>query len=72
MIGQGPVNYTPLYFMYTVIISTEIQYTVSTYNVGQRFIKLNNSLENLFDNASMTDYYGKYVGTGKYSRNRIL
>ncbi|XP_076180933.1 gustatory receptor for sugar taste 43a isoform X7 [Ptiloglossa arizonensis] len=63
MIGQGPVNYTPLYFMYTVIISTEIQYTVSTYNVGQRFIKLNNSLENLFDNASMTDYYGKYVGT---------
>ncbi|XP_076684665.1 gustatory receptor for sugar taste 43a [Andrena cerasifolii] len=60
---KGPINYAPLYFMYIVIISTEIQYTVSTYNVGQRFVRLNNRLKNLldrsFDRRRANDYFGK-------------
>ena len=63
---KGPINYAPLYFMYIVIISTEIQYTVSTYNVGQRFVTLNNRLKNLLDRSFdrrranvANDYFGK-------------
>lgn len=64
MTGKGPINYAPLYFMYTVIISTEIQYTVSTYNIGQRFIRLNTSLKDLFNansnnNDNAMDYFRK-------------
>lgn len=49
MAGKGPINYAPLYFMYTVIISTEVQYTVCTYNIGKRFARLNNSLNDLLN-----------------------
>lgn len=68
--GKGPINYAPLYFMYTVIISTEIQYTISTYNIGQRFIRLNSSLKALFDannngNDNANDYLRKCTETGK-------
>ncbi|XP_043265030.1 gustatory receptor for sugar taste 43a-like [Colletes gigas] len=59
--SKGPINYAPLYLMYTVIISTEIQYTVSTYNVGQRFVNLNNCLESLLDSGSTADHFGKFV-----------
>lgn len=67
---KGPINYAPLYLMYIVIISTEIQYTVSTYNVGQRFVRLNNRLKNLldrsFDRGRANDYFGKCaVESGK-------
>ncbi|XP_076220699.1 gustatory receptor for sugar taste 43a [Nomia melanderi] len=52
MDDKGPINYAPLYFMYTVIISTELQYTVATYNVSQRFVKLNNSLKSLLNGSN--------------------
>ncbi|CAL7942740.1 unnamed protein product [Xylocopa violacea] len=48
--GKGPINFAPLYFMYTVNISVEIQYTVSTYIIGQRFVRLNERLGELFSN----------------------
>ncbi|XP_076652990.1 gustatory receptor for sugar taste 43a [Halictus rubicundus] len=48
---KGPINYAPLYFMYTVIISTELQYSVATYNLSQRFVKLNGNLKNLLDSS---------------------
>ncbi|XP_078043022.1 gustatory receptor for sugar taste 43a isoform X2 [Augochlora pura] len=51
---KGPINYAPLYFMYTVIISTELQYSVSTYNLSQRFVRLNNSLRNLLDSGVLS------------------
>lgn len=66
MDDKGPMNYAPLYFMYTVIISTELQYTVSTYNVGQRLVKLNNSLRNLLNGSSVsTDCLKNSAETGK-------
>ncbi|XP_053997934.1 gustatory receptor for sugar taste 43a-like [Hylaeus anthracinus] len=58
---KGPINYMPLYLMYTVIILTEIQYTVSTYNVELRFISLNNSIKKLFEGGSAADYLKKCV-----------
>lgn len=67
---KGPINYAPLYLMYTVIISTEIQYTVTTYNVGRRFVRLNDNLKSLLDaNNSSNDnaigYFRKFSETGK-------
>ncbi|XP_003701221.2 gustatory receptor for sugar taste 43a isoform X2 [Megachile rotundata] len=63
MSDKGPLNYASLYFMYTVIIMTEIQYTVSTYNIGLRFVRLNNALLNLSDNFRVTDHFGKSTET---------
>lgn len=65
---KGPINYAPLYLMYTVIISTEIQYTVATYNVGRRFVRLNDNLKSLLDassNDNTIDYFRKFSETGK-------
>lgn len=68
---KGPINYAPLYLMYTVIISTEIQYTVATYNVGRRFVRLNDNLKSLLDAASngsndnAIGYFRKFSETGK-------
>ena len=65
MSDKGPINYAPLYFMYTVIISTEIQYTVSIYNIGERFVRLNNSLRKLFETDTLTNYLRKFPEIGK-------
>ncbi|KAK9295232.1 hypothetical protein QLX08_010378 [Tetragonisca angustula] len=65
---KGPINYAPLYLMYTVIISTEIQYTVATYNVGRRFVRLNDNLKSLLDasnssNDNAIGYFRKFSET---------
>ncbi|XP_060829887.1 gustatory receptor for sugar taste 43a-like isoform X1 [Bombus pascuorum] len=65
---KGPINYAPLYVMYTVIISAEIQYSVATYNIGQRFVRLNSSLKSMLDaNNSNNDdaigYFRKFSET---------
>ncbi|XP_050597291.1 gustatory receptor for sugar taste 43a-like [Bombus affinis] len=59
---KGPINYAPLYVMYTVIISTEIQYSVATYNIGQRFVRLNSSLKSMLDtnNSNNDDAIGYF------------
>lgn len=59
--------------MYTVIISAEIQYSVATYNIGQRLVRLNSSLKSMLDtnntNNSNNDdaigYFRKFSETGK-------
>lgn len=56
--------------MYTVIISTEIQYSVATYNIGQRLVRLNSSLKSMLNtNNSNNDdaigYFRKFSETGK-------
>ncbi|XP_026673733.1 gustatory receptor for sugar taste 43a [Ceratina calcarata] len=66
MPDKGPINYAPLYFMYTVIISTEIQYTVCTYNIGKRFARLNSNLNDLLngkrnDNANENNNQISYL-----------
>ncbi|XP_015437464.1 PREDICTED: gustatory receptor for sugar taste 43a-like [Dufourea novaeangliae] len=71
MSGKGPINFASLYFMYTVIISTEIQYTVCTYNVGQRLVRLNDCLRNLFNSHTVsTDCIGKSVETAEDAREK--
>ncbi|XP_033360819.1 gustatory receptor for sugar taste 43a-like isoform X1 [Bombus vosnesenskii] len=68
---KGPINYAPLYVMYTVIISAEIQYSVATYNIGQRLVRLNSSLKSMLDtnntnnsnNDDAIDYFRKFSET---------
>lgn len=67
MNDKGPLNYLPLYFMYIVIIMMEVQYAVATYNVGQRFVRLNKSLENILKSGRITDQFRKDLGLGAHS-----
>ncbi|XP_071568792.1 gustatory receptor for sugar taste 43a [Temnothorax nylanderi] len=59
---KGPINYVPLYFMYIVIIMMEVQYAVATYNVCQRFCKLNKNVENILKSGRITDQFRKDLG----------
>ncbi|XP_011686318.1 PREDICTED: gustatory receptor for sugar taste 43a isoform X2 [Wasmannia auropunctata] len=59
---KGPINYVPLYFMYIVIIMMEVQYAVATYNVYQRFCRLNKNLENILKSGRITDQFRKDLG----------
>ncbi|XP_024880096.1 gustatory receptor for sugar taste 43a-like [Temnothorax curvispinosus] len=63
---KGPINYVPLYFMYIVIIMMEVQYAVATYNVCQRFCKLNKNVENILKSGRITDQFRKDLGLGAH------
>nr|WGC54965.1 gustatory receptor 7 [Psyttalia incisi] len=47
MSDKGPINYSPIYFLYMQALIIEIQYTITTYNLNERFLRLNKYLENL-------------------------
>ncbi|EFN79214.1 hypothetical protein EAI_11414 [Harpegnathos saltator] len=64
MDDKGPINYLPLYCMYIVIVMMEVQYAVATHNVGQRFSRLNKSLENILKNSMITNQFRKDLGLG--------
>jgi len=66
---KGPINYVPLYFMYIVIIMMEVQYAIATYNVCQRFCRLNKSLENILKSGRITDQFRKDLGLGTHHYN---
>ncbi|XP_058800704.1 gustatory receptor for sugar taste 43a-like [Phymastichus coffea] len=56
---KGPVNYCPLYFMYVVIVAFEMQYAIVLFNVGERFLKLNQSIEELTRTNLVVDHFRK-------------
>ncbi|XP_029179078.1 gustatory receptor for sugar taste 43a-like [Nylanderia fulva] len=58
----GPFNYLPLYFMYIVIIMMEVQFALIVYNVGQRFFRINKSLENILKSSKITHQFRKDLG----------
>ncbi|XP_047352202.1 gustatory receptor for sugar taste 43a-like isoform X1 [Vespa velutina] len=62
MSDKGPFNYTPLYIMYMIIIILEIQYSLITYNVCQRFVRLNKCLEGILKTGKVTDHFRKDLG----------
>ncbi|CAL1679263.1 unnamed protein product [Lasius platythorax] len=62
MDDKGPLNYLPLCFMYIVIIMMEIQYAIIVYNVGQRFFRVNKSLENILKSGKITNQFRKDLG----------
>ncbi|XP_014476530.1 PREDICTED: gustatory receptor for sugar taste 43a-like [Dinoponera quadriceps] len=62
MDDKGPINYLPLYFMYIVIIMMEVQYAIAAYNVGQRFSRLNKSLETILKSSRITNQFRKDLG----------
>ncbi|XP_011306497.1 uncharacterized protein [Fopius arisanus] len=47
MADKGPINYSPIYFLCMQALVIEIQYTVTTYNLNERFLRLNKNLESL-------------------------
>ncbi|XP_063988153.1 gustatory receptor for sugar taste 43a-like isoform X3 [Diachasmimorpha longicaudata] len=47
MPDKGPINYSPIYFLYMQALMIEIQYTITTYNLNERFLRLNKNLETL-------------------------
>lgn len=57
--------------MYVVIIMMEVQYAIIAYNVGQRFSRLNTSLEKILKNGGITDRFRQDLGVGArlYDRN---
>lgn len=61
---KGPINYVPLYFMYIVIIMMEVQYAVVTYNVCERFCRLNKNVENILKSNRITNQFKKDLGLG--------
>ena len=66
MADKGPINYSPIYVMYVIALTIEIQYTVSTYNLGERFTRLNKNLESLLKSSKFYDYSRKDYAPGKY------
>jgi len=50
--------------MYIIIIMMEVQYAIVTYNVGQRFSRLNTSLENMLKSSRITNHFRKDLGLG--------
>ncbi|XP_011330351.1 gustatory receptor for sugar taste 43a isoform X2 [Ooceraea biroi] len=67
---KGPINYLPLYFMYIVIMMMEVQYAIAVYNVSQRFLRLNTSLENILKSGRITDQFRKDLGLANYLRDQ--
>lgn len=64
---KGPINYVPLYFMYIVIMMMEVQYAVATYNVCQRFCRLNKNIETILKRTGrISDHFRKDLGLGVY------
>ncbi|XP_011862327.1 PREDICTED: gustatory receptor for sugar taste 43a [Vollenhovia emeryi] len=67
---KGPINYVPLYFMYIVIMMMEVQYAVATYNVCQRFCRLNKNVENILKSDRITDQFRKDLGLASDFRDQ--
>lgn len=53
--NKGPINYTPMFFMYLVIIGFELQYAVVLFGLGERFRKLNRAIEKITKNNIVVD-----------------
>ncbi|KAJ8668068.1 hypothetical protein QAD02_009731 [Eretmocerus hayati] len=59
---KGPINYSPLHFMYVVIMIFELQYALIMFNVGERFLKMNKVLKNIIMTNLVIQYLRKDVG----------
>lgn len=59
---KGPINYSSLYFMYIVIITFKMQYALVLFNVGERFLKINKTIENLTRTNSIIEHIRKDMG----------
>lgn len=56
---KGPINYSPIYFLYLQALIIEIHYTIATYNLNERFVRLNKNLENLLKNEKISNQDSK-------------
>ncbi|XP_029179003.1 gustatory receptor for sugar taste 43a-like, partial [Nylanderia fulva] len=67
---RSVLNYFPLYFMYIVIVMMELQFAIIVYNVGQRFFRINKSLENILKSSKITNQFRKDLGLAGDLRNQ--
>ncbi|XP_025263750.1 gustatory receptor for sugar taste 43a isoform X2 [Camponotus floridanus] len=63
-------NYLPLLFMYIIFIMMEDQYAIIVYNVGQRFFRINKTLENILKSSKITNQFRKDLGLAGDFRNQ--
>ncbi|EFN61344.1 Putative gustatory receptor 43a [Camponotus floridanus] len=63
-------NYLPLLFMYVIFIMMEDQYAIIVYNVGQRFFRINKTLENILNSSKITNQFRKDLGLAGDFRNQ--
>ena len=56
---KGPINYSPLYFMYFSITVFEIQYALSTFHIAERFSRLNGVIKKLIENNQINELLKK-------------
>ncbi|XP_024939267.1 gustatory receptor for sugar taste 43a isoform X2 [Cephus cinctus] len=61
---KGPMNYIPIYFLYVIVIMIEAQYTLLTYNIGERFGRLNQTLKNVLKTEKITESFKKDFALG--------
>ncbi|XP_072744479.1 gustatory receptor for sugar taste 43a-like [Anoplolepis gracilipes] len=59
---KDTLNYFPVYVMYIVIIMMEVQYSMIVYNVGQRFSRINKSIENIIKSGKITNQFRRDLG----------
>jgi gustatory receptor len=62
---KGPINYCPLYFMYIIIMTFEMQYALILFNVGERFLKINTLIMNFTKTNSIINNFRKDMKFGK-------
>ncbi|XP_058795443.1 gustatory receptor for sugar taste 43a-like [Phymastichus coffea] len=69
---KGPINYIPIYFMYLVIVTFEVQYAVVLFNIGERFLKLNQVVEHLsVKNNVVIKFLRNDTSLGNYSMRML-
>lgn len=65
---KGAINYSAIYVMYFVVMAFEIQYAMVVTCLGERFIKLNKTIENLTRTKVICDYFHNDMGAGMLSK----
>ncbi|XP_058790795.1 gustatory receptor for sugar taste 43a-like [Phymastichus coffea] len=69
---KGPINYSPMYFMYMVIVALQMQYAIILMNLGERFSRLNSTIECLTKTNDIIDYFRKDMGlAARGSRHEV-
>ncbi|RLZ02182.1 Gustatory receptor 3 [Cephus cinctus] len=69
---KGPMNYIPIYFLYVIVIMIEAQYTLLTYNIGERFGRLNQTLKNVLKTEKITESFKKDFALGDFREHGQL
>ncbi|XP_033223109.1 gustatory receptor for sugar taste 43a-like [Belonocnema kinseyi] len=72
-VDRGPLNYTPIYFMYFVITVFDIQYALASFHIGERFARMNQIIERFLKSYKISDYFKRDLGlVGEFKHQRQM